>query len=163
MYNNARGVECYERTRSAGRPERSLVPRSRPASPIRSSDKGTADHVPIVSIATAAPTPPIGRRVSVGLSAQSPHYWSQNTAKIKFIGMKEGGMEKLKGKKIVNIYHDSAYGKETIPVLDAQPRSIGFQVMHIPVAPPGQPSQQAQWLQIRQIKPDLVILRGWGV
>src|SRR6267154_1768737 len=90
------------------------------------------------------------------------NYWSQNTAKIKFIGMKEGGMEKLKGKKIVNVYHDSAYGKETIPVLDAQAAKYGFEVTHIPVAHPGN-EQQAQWLQVRQIKPDWVILRGWGV
>src|SRR5258706_14070884 len=75
--------------------------------------------------------------------------------------MKEGGMDKLKGKKIVNIYHDSAYGKETIPVLDAQAKKYGFEVTHIPVAHPGN-EQQAQWLQVRQIKPDWVILRGWG-
>ena len=35
-------------------------------------------------------------------------------------------MDKLKGKKIVNLYHDSAYGKETIPVLDAQAKKYGF-------------------------------------
>jgi branched-chain amino acid transport system substrate-binding protein len=90
------------------------------------------------------------------------NYWSQNTAKIKFIGMKEGGMDKLKGKKIVNLYHDSAYGKETIPILDAQAKKYGFQVTHIPVPLPGN-EQGAQWLEIRQIKPDWVILRGYGV
>ena len=71
-------------------------------------------------------------------------------------------MDKLKGKKIVNIYHDSAYGKETIPVLDAQAKKYGFEVTHIAVPHPGN-EQQAQWLQVRQIKPDWVILRGWGV
>jgi branched-chain amino acid transport system substrate-binding protein len=71
-------------------------------------------------------------------------------------------MDKLKGKKIVNLYHDSAYGKETIPVLDAQAKQYGFQVTHIAVPHPGN-EQQAQWLQIRQIQPDWVILRGWGV
>src|SRR3989442_1283117 len=76
--------------------------------------------------------------------------------------MKEGGMDKLQGKKIVNIYHDSAYGKETIPVLDVQAKKYGFQVTHIAVPRPGN-EQQAQWLQIRQIKPDWVIRRGWGV
>jgi branched-chain amino acid transport system substrate-binding protein len=90
------------------------------------------------------------------------NYWSQNTAKIKFIGMREGGMDKLKGKKIVNLYHDSAYGKETIPVLDAQAKMYGFQVTHIAVPHPGN-EQQSQWLQIRQVRPDWVILRGWGV
>src|SRR5688572_31454387 len=71
-------------------------------------------------------------------------------------------MEKLQGKKIVNIYHDSAYGKETIPVLDAQAKKYGFQVTHIAVPHPGN-EQQSQWLQVRQIRPDWVILRGWGV
>src|SRR5258708_39838887 len=76
--------------------------------------------------------------------------------------MKEGGMDKLKGKKIVNIYHDSAYGKETIPGLDAQAAKYGFQVTHIPVAQPGN-EQRAPWRQVRQLRPDWVILRGWGV
>ena len=71
-------------------------------------------------------------------------------------------MDKLKGKKIVNIYHDSAYGKETIPVLDAQAKKYGFQITHIAVPHPGN-EQQSQWLQVRQIRPDWVILRGWGV
>ena len=71
-------------------------------------------------------------------------------------------MDKLKGKKIVNIYHDSAYGKETIPVLDAQAKKYGFTVTHIPCRT-RVTSSSAQWLPIRQIKPDWVILRGWGV
>src|SRR5438309_9710225 len=33
---------------------------------------------------------------------------------------------------------------------------------HIAVPHPGN-EQQAQWLQIRQVRPDWVILRGWGV
>jgi branched-chain amino acid transport system substrate-binding protein len=90
------------------------------------------------------------------------NYWSQNTAKIKFIGQREGGMEKLKGKRIAHLYHDSAYGKETIPILDLQAKKYGFEVTHIAVPHPGN-EQQAQWLQIRQVKPDWVILRGWGV
>ena len=72
-------------------------------------------------------------------------------------------MDKLKGKKIVNLYHDSAYGKET----DPGARRAGEEVRlrrsrRSPVPHPGN-EQGAQWLQIRQIKPDWVILRGWGV
>src|SRR5260370_15832455 len=87
---------------------------------------------------------------------------SQNTAKIRFSGSKEGRMDKLKGKKIANIYHASAYGKETTPVLDAQAKKYGFTVTHIPVTPPGN-EQGSQWLPVRQLNPDWVILRGWGV
>jgi len=71
-------------------------------------------------------------------------------------------MDKLKGKKIVNLYHDSAYGKETMPILEAQAKKYGFEVTHIAVPHPGN-EQQSQWLQIRQIRPDWVILRGTGV
>ena len=71
-------------------------------------------------------------------------------------------MDKLRGKKIVNLYHDSAYGKETIPILETQAKMYGFTVSHIAVPHPGN-EQQAQWLQIRQVRPDWVILRGWGV
>ena len=46
-------------------------------------------------------------------------YWDQMAAMIEYIGQKEGGLDKLKGKKIAFLYHDSAYGKEPIPVLDA--------------------------------------------
>ena len=45
-------------------------------------------------------------------------------------------MDKLKGKKIVNMCHDSAYGKETIPVLDAR-RRCTLHRHRIPVPHPG--------------------------
>src|SRR3981081_455973 len=160
-YNNARGVECYERTKKRGPTGASLVHPLSTGITYSLIDKGTSDHIPIVSIGYGRTDASDGR-VFPWVFPLITNYWSQNTAKIKFIGMKEGGMDKLKGKKIVNIYHDSAYGKETIPVLDAQAKRYGFEVSHIPVAHPGN-EQQAQWLQVRQIKPDWVILRGWGV
>ena len=49
-------------------------------------------------------------------------YWDQMAAMIAYLGQKEGGLDKLKGKKIAFLYHDSAYGKEPIPVLDASRR-----------------------------------------
>jgi len=160
-YNNARGVECYERSKGKGPTGATLVHPLSTGITYSLIDKGTADHIPIVSIGYGRTDASDGR-VFPWVFPLITNYWSQNTAKIKFIGMKEGGMDKLKDKKIVNIYHDSAYGKETIPVLDVQAKKYGFQVTHIPVAHPGN-EQQAQWLQIRQIRPDWVILRGWGV
>jgi branched-chain amino acid transport system substrate-binding protein len=160
-YNNARGVECYERSKKKGPTGASLVMPLSTGITYSLIDKGTEDHIPIVSIGYGRTDASDGR-VFPWIFPLITNYWSQNTAKIKFIGQKEGGMDKLRGKKIVNLYHDSAYGKETIPVLDAQAKKYGFQVTHIPVAHPGN-EQQAQWLQIRQIRPDWVILRGWGV
>jgi branched-chain amino acid transport system substrate-binding protein len=71
-------------------------------------------------------------------------------------------MDKLKGKKIVHLYHDSAYGKEPIPVFEAYAKQLGFELVKIPIPIPGN-EQQSQWLQIRQANPDYVILWGYGV
>jgi branched-chain amino acid transport system substrate-binding protein len=160
-YNNARGVECYERSKKHPPTGATLVHPLSTGITYSLIEKGTADKIPIVSIGYGR-TDAADGRVFPYVFPLITTYWSQNTAKIKFMGQKAGGMDKLKGKKIVNLYHDSAYGKETIPVLDAQAKQYGFQVTHIAVPHPGN-EQQAQWLQIRQIQPDWVILRGWGV
>ena len=160
-YNNARGVECYERSKKHPPTGATLIHPLSTGITYSLIEKGTADKVPIVSVGYGR-TDAADGRVFPYIFPMITTYWSQNTAKIKFMGMKAGGMDKLKGKKIVNLYHDSAYGKETIPVLDAQAKIYGFEVTHLAVPHPGN-EQQAQWLQIRQIRPDWVILRGWGV
>lgn len=160
-YNNARGVECYERSKKKGPTGATVVHPLSTGITYSLIEKATADKIPLISMGYGR-TDAADGRVFPYVFPLITTYWSQNTAKIKFIGMKEGGMDKLKGKKIVNLYHDSAYGKETIPVLDLQAKKYGFSVTHIPVPHPGN-EQQAQWLQIRQIRPDWVILRGWGV
>jgi len=160
-YNNARGVECYERSKKNGPTGATLIHPLSTGITYSLIEKGTADKIPIVSVGYGRTDASDGR-IFPYVFPLITNYWSQNTAKIKFMGMKAGGMDKLKGKKIVNLYHDSAYGKETIPVLDAQAKMYGFQVTHLAVPHPGN-EQQAQWLQIRQIQPDWVILRGWGV
>src|SRR4249920_640135 len=160
-YNNARGVECYERLKKKGPTGATVIHPLSTGITYSLIEKATADHIPIVSVGYGRTDASDGR-VFPYVFPLITNYWSQNTAKIKFIGAREGGMDKLKGKKIVNIYHDSAYGKETIPILDAQAKMYGFTVTHIPVPHPGN-EQQSQWLQIRHIKPDWVILRGTGV
>jgi branched-chain amino acid transport system substrate-binding protein len=160
-YNNARGVECYERSKSKGPTGATVIHPLSTGITYSLIERATADHIPIISMGYGRTDASDGR-IFPFIFPLITNYWSQNTAKIKFIGMKEGGMDNLKGKKIVNLYHDSAYGKETIPILDLQAKKYGFEVTHIAVAHPGN-EQQAQWLQIRQIRPDWVILRGWGV
>jgi branched-chain amino acid transport system substrate-binding protein len=160
-YNNARGVECYERLKNKGPTGATLIHPLSTGITYSLIEKGTADKIPIVSVGYGR-TDAADGRVFPYVFPMITTYWSQNTAKIKFIGQKEGGMDKLKGKKLVNLYLDGAYGKETIPVLDVQAKKYGFEVTHIAVTYPGN-EQQSQWLQIRQIRPDWIILRGWGV
>lgn len=110
-------------------------------------------HLLIIDKATADKIlrDPIGYGCTVDAST-SPRYilplvtnhWSQNTAKIKFIGMKEGGMGQAQGARRSNIYHDPGLrvSKETILVLDAQAKKYGFTGHPHPRAPPGH--EQAQ-------------------
>jgi len=87
-------------------------------------------------------------------------YQMQVSAIVKYLSSKNGGS--LAGKKIVYLYHDSAYGKEPIVALEAESAIGKFKLVEIPVAHPGN-EQGAQWLRIRQENPDYVIFWGWGV
>jgi len=117
-YNNARGVECYERLKKSHGGASLVMPLSTGIT-YSLIEKATADKIPVISIGYGR-TDATDGTVFPYVFPLLTNYWSQNTAKIKFIGMKVGGMDKLKGKKIGNLYHDSAYGKESIPVLYAQ-------------------------------------------
>ncbi|MBT59723.1 MAG: ABC transporter substrate-binding protein [Arenicellales bacterium] len=160
-YNSDRGVECYERLKGKDNNSGPVHPLSTGIT-YRLIERATASEVPIISMGYGR-TDATDGRVFPYVFPLVTNYWSQNTAKIKYIGMKEGGMDKLKGKKIANLYHESGYGKETIPVLDKQAAKYGFEIKHYPVPHPGL-DQKATWMSIaRKYKPDWVILRGWGV
>jgi branched-chain amino acid transport system substrate-binding protein len=89
-------------------------------------------------------------------------YWSQASAFVKYVGQQEGGMDKLKGKKIVHIFHNSPYGKEANPTLETLSRQLGFELTLLAVDHPGQ-EQKSTWLQVRRINPDWIYVSGWGV
>ena len=89
-------------------------------------------------------------------------YWTGADILIQHIAKKEGGLDKLKGKKITLVYHDSPFGKEPIPLLQERAKMHGFDLQLLPVTAPGV-EQKATWLQVRQSKPDYVLLWGWGV
>ena len=89
-------------------------------------------------------------------------YWTAADIAIQHIAKELGGVDKLKGKKISLVYHDSPYGKEPIPTLEVLAKKHGFEFKAIPVTHPGV-EQKSQWLAIRQDRPDYVLLWGWGV
>jgi len=61
-------------------------------------------------------------------------YQMQASAILRFIKEKEKGS--LEGKKIVFLYHDSAYGKEPIVALQEEAKLNKFELTLIPVAHP---------------------------
>jgi branched-chain amino acid transport system substrate-binding protein len=159
-YNASRGVECYERLKSKGGGASLVEPLSTGIA-YGILDRVATDKIPMTTLGYGRSDAANGK-VFPYVFPLITSYWNQAAAMTAYLGSKEGGMEKLKGKKIVHLYHDSAFGKEPLPVLEAQAQQYGFELIKIPVAHPGN-EQQSQWLQIRQAKPDYVILWGWGV
>ena len=159
-YNAARGVECYERLKKKNGGASTVEPLSTGIA-YGLLDRVAQDKIPMTTFGYGSANSADGR-VFEWVFPVGTTYWDQMAAMIAYLGQKQGGADKLKGKKIAYLYHDSAYGKEAIPVLDALAAKLGFEVMKVPVTPPGS-TQESQWLQIRQAKPDNVILWGFGV
>ena len=165
-YNTARGVECYNRFKD----KMSFVHPLSTGITYALIPKGTADHIAVISSGYGRADASDGR-VFPWVFTLPTNYWSQNTAKIKWIAMKQGWDGKneadmgkyLKGLKIANLYIDVPYGQETKPILDANAKRFGFEIRHFPVPWPGI-DQKAQWMDIaRRYKADWVINRNWGV
>ncbi|WP_028311584.1 ABC transporter substrate-binding protein [Derxia gummosa] len=157
-----KGVECYERLKKGlnGAPAAATNPLSVGIA-YATLDRSTADKLPLITINHGRTDSTDGRVFPYVFPLQLNPY-SEVSAIVNWIGAQSGGLDKLKGRKIVTLYHGSPYGKETIPVLDQLAKKYGFELTQIEVPHPGN-EQQSQWLTIRRIKPDWVILRGWGV
>ena len=160
-YKPDRGVECYERLKAKGPTGAAMFHFYSTGIAYATIAKATQDKIPLVTIAHGRTDSSDGR-VFPYVFPLITNYWSLNTDIVRYIGTREGGMEKLKGKKIVHLHHGSAYGKEPNTVFQKQAEKYGFEAKIIEVPAPGS-EQQAQWLEIRQFKPDWVIVTGWGV
>ena len=159
-YNPSRGVECYERLKSKNGGASIVEPLSTGIA-YGILDRVAKDKIPMTTLGYGRSDAANGKVFPYVFPLLST-YWNQAGAMIVYLGEKSGGMDKLKGKKIVHLFHDSAYGKEPLPVLEAEAAKWGFELIKIPVAPPGN-EQQSQWLQIRQANPDYVIMWTFGV
>lgn len=161
-WSTDRIVECYERYKNGkdGAPVAFFLTHSTPAS-YALMEKGAADKIPLID--------PAGGRTESSDGRVFPYafpllltYYGQASVGINYIAQREGGFDKLKGKKIVTVYHDSSYGRETQAAIELLANKYGFENIQIPVAHPGN-EQSVQWRQVRQLQPDWVFLRTWGV
>lgn len=157
-----KGVECYERLKKGlnGAPAAATNPLSVGIA-YATLDRSTADKIPLITINHGRTDSTDGRVFPYAFPLQLNPY-SEVSAIVNYIGQQVGGLDKLKGKKIVTLYHGSPYGKETNEVLEKLAAKYGFTLTLLEVPHPGN-EQQSQWLNIRRIQPDYVILRGWGV
>jgi branched-chain amino acid transport system substrate-binding protein len=160
-YDNSKGVECYERLKAKGPTGAALVDPLSTGITYALIERAAADKIPVVSMGYG--------RADASYGPVFPYtftypvtYWEGADAMITYIAQQEGGVAKLKGKKIALVYHDSAYGKEPIATLEKLAAQDGFKFEKFAVSPPGI-EQKATWLQIRQQRPNWVLMWGWGV
>ena len=161
QYEVERGVECYERLKS--RSERRRLEPARVGIAYAMIDRITADKVPLITVNHGRTDSTDGRvfpyvfplllnPVQRDLGHHQLHRLAARAASTK-----------LKGKKIVVLYHGSPYGKETIPIYELLAEKYGFEVHADRGAAPGQRAAVAVAARSAASKPDYVVLRGWGV
>ena len=160
VYDVPRGVECYERLKGKGPTGAAVFPLFGTPFVHALLERATQDQIPLLSTGIGRADASDGRVFPYVFTAPAT-WWSQNTAKIQFLGQRAGGMEQLKGRKIAHVYHDAEMGRETLAILDIQAAQYGFTVQHLAVKPPGL-DQKATWLRVKVAQPDWVILRSAG-
>lgn len=159
-YATDRGVECYERLKGKNGGATVFQTMSTGIT-LALTERGMADGIPILTPAYGLSESADGEVFKWSFPIGGSHWTSADT-QIQYVAQKVGGLDKLKGKKIALLYHDSPYGKEAIPVVTARAKKHDFELTTIPVSHPGV-DQKAAWLQIRRARPDFVLLWGWGV
>ncbi len=157
-YATDKGVECYERLKGKGATV--FQPLSTGIT-FALTGKAPIDKIPLITAGYGRSESTDGNVFKWNFPLTGT-YWDAADILVQHVAKKEGGFDKLKGKKIALVYHDSPYGKEPIPLLQERSKMHGFDLQTIPVTHPGV-EQKAAWLQIRQSRPDYVFLWGWGV
>lgn len=157
-YDTARSVECYERLKSKGA---TIVQPLSTGATFAITEKAPVDKISVLTAGYGRSESADGTVFKWNFPIAGT-YWVAADAIMQAIAKKEGGFDKLKGKKIALVYHDSPFGKEPIPLLQERAAMHGFALQMLPVTAPGV-EQKATWLQVRQNKPDYVVLWGWGV
>ena len=160
-YNTKLSIECYEKMKTRGEKGPALINPFSTGVTYALIPKAPVDRIPILSMGYGRTAAADGR-VFKWIFNFPTTYWSQASAVIRYIGQQEGGLDKLRGKKITHVYHNSAYGKEANPTLEVLSDKFGFKLQLLAVDHPGQ-EQKATWLQIRRNRPDWVFMSGWGV
>ncbi len=160
-YATDRGVECYERLKGHAPTGASYFSPLSTGITFALTEKAPGDKIPLITMGYGRADSRDGAVFEWNFPLLGT-YWTAANVAIQHIAKEMGGFDKLKGKKIALLYHDSPYGKEPIAALEVMAKKYGFDFLQIPVAAPGS-EQKSQWLQIRQQKPDYVLLWGWGI
>ena len=157
-YEPKKSIECYEQAKTKG--SVIYLPWHTGAT-LAAIPRAHVDKIPILSMAYGLSASADGK-VFPWVFNPPATYWDGAAMMISYIAQKEGGFDKLKGKKIGLIHLDSPYGKEPVPVLNNLAKKYGFEVLMYPVPTAEMQNQGALWLNIRRDKPDYLYSQGFG-
>jgi len=122
-YATDRGVECYERLKNKHGGATVFQPLSTGIT-FALTEKVPADKIPMI-------TSGYGRSDSQDGSVFKwnfpliGHYWVAGDTVLQHIAKTQGGWDKMKGKKIAVVYHDSPFGKELLPIVQERAAGTG--------------------------------------
>ena len=159
-YATDKGVECYERMKGKNGGATVFQPLSTGIT-FALTEKAPGDKIPLITSGYGRADSADGNVFKWNFPLLGT-YWVAADILVEHLAKINGGFDKLKGKKIALVYHDSPYGKEPIPMLQELSKMYGFELQLLPVTHPGV-EQKSTWLQIRQSRPDYIFLWGWGV
>lgn len=157
-FDTKKGVECYEQIKA--RNPVVVNPYSTGIT-LQLIPRAAVDKIPILSMAYGLSASAVGMTFPWVFNPPAT-YWDATSVFIKFVAEKEGGLEKLRGKKIALLYLDSPYGKEPIPLLNILAKEYGFEAKLYPVAAQDMQNQGSVWLKVRRDNPDWIYLQGYG-
>jgi len=159
-YATDRGVECYERLKGKHGGATVFQPLSTGIT-FALTEKVPGDKIPMITSGYGRSDTADGGVFKWNFPLVG-HYWVAGDTVLQHIAKTQGGWDKMKGKKIAVVFHDSAFGKEVLPIIQERSKMHGFEILLLPVPAPGV-EQKAIWLQVRQQKPDFVVMQTWGV
>src|SRR3954452_4605111 len=149
-YDTKKGVECYEQVKSKNPV---VVNPYSTGITLQIIPKAAVDKIPVLSMAYGLSASAEGN-IFPWIFNPPVTYWDGASVFIKHAAEKEGGLEKLKGKKIGLIHLDAPYGKEPIPLLEALAKDLGFELKLYPVTAQDMQNQGSLWLSIRRDRTD---------
>ena len=115
-YATDKGVECYERLKGKGPTGAAFFNPLSTGITFALTEKTLADKIPIITMGYGRADSKNGAVFMWNFPLLGT-YWSAADIAIQHIAKEVGGADKLKGKKISLVYHDSPYGREPIPAL----------------------------------------------
>jgi branched-chain amino acid transport system substrate-binding protein len=157
-YDTKKGVECYEQVKAK---HPAVINPYSTGITLELIPKAAVDKIPILSMAYGLSASAEGNDFPWIFNPPAT-YWDGLSMIFKYIGEKEGGLDKLKGQTIGYIFFDGGYGREPIPLLQDFAKDYGFTAKLYPVPAAEMQNQSGLWLGVRRDRPKWMIMWGWG-